>query len=220
MEFSSIINLCTTIIQYMGLICIIGAIIYLILSIRDDDAEGKHRSMINLVMGIMLLTTKVIANSMLSLLRIDEKGLDENLIEEIPTDVPETSDMPSLVQPDYSGILIKTLIIGGVILLVAVFGYMIITYLIPFIKQKIDDKEKAKLEEAQHESYLKTATLSELATDYLRQNKTQLEPLNTYYDPEMEALIEKYKVAPKKSTIVAKKIEQHNNMNKLKQGNM
>lgn len=220
MEFLSIINFCTTIIQYLGLIYLIGAIIYLILSIRDDDAEGKHRSMINLVMGIMLLTTKVIANSMLSLLRIDEKGLDENLIEEIPTDVPETSDMPSLVQPDYSGILIKTLIIGGVILLVAVSGYMIITYLIPFIKQKIDDKEKAKLEEAQHESYLKTATLSELATDYFRQNKTQLEPLNTYYDPEMEALIEKYKVAPKKSTIVAKKIEQHNNMNKLKQGNM
>lgn len=220
MEFLSIINFCTTIIQYLGLIITIGAMIHLILSIKDDNSESKQISCRNLGMGIMLLTTKAITTVMVSLLGIDEKGTDENLIEEIPTETPTTSDMPSLVQPDYSGIFIKALIIGGVILLIAVSGYMIITYLIPFIKQKIDDKEKAKLEEAKHETYLKTATLSELATDYLRQNKTQLEPLNTYYDPEMEALIEKYKVAPKKSTIVAKKIEQHNNINKLKQGSM
>lgn len=205
MEILSIINFCTTVIQYLGLIIIIGAIIHFTLSIRDDDSESKHRSVINLMTGSMLLATKAITKVMVSLLGIDEKGIDENLIEEIPTDVPTTSDMPSLVQPDYSGIFIKALIIGGVILLVAVSGYMIITYLIPFIKQKIDDKEKAKLEEAKHETYLKTATLGELATDYLRQNKTQLEPLNTYYDPEMEALIEKYKVAPKKSAIVARK---------------
>lgn len=217
---SFLLTICTC----FGVLLVILGVFQLVTGIMSEDESKIPHGMTNMIVGtgciisrpVVKVLTNSLSNTLSNTLDTMKNATDELFNEnptasETPVPITNTTNttvdttMPSLVETDYSGIFIKTLIIGGVILVIAVLGYVIYKFLIPYIEHCIANKNAKEMEQALYEKHLKNATLSELAADELRKSKEQLNTFEANYDPEMEELINKYKTAPKKSAIVARK---------------